>query len=142
MIDVQSSILNSVKKLLGINPEDTAFDVDIITHINASLFTLYEIGVLNCSYIVESEENTYDDMLSGVSLNLMNKLAGNLVDFRNNLKSSIKLYLYYKTKLGFDPPASATVSSAIKESIAELEWRMNVLVDPPTIFEDGGQKDD
>ena len=43
--NVESSILNSIKKLLGIAPEYTQFDTDIIMHINSVFMVLNQLGV-------------------------------------------------------------------------------------------------
>lgn len=113
-MDVQESILNSVKKLLGIEPDYTDFDPDILMNINAAIMTLRQLGVGPIEgFMITSADETYEDYLG----------EGNLET------SSVKMYLFYKTKLGFDPPQSSTVMTCIKEAIAELEWRLNVQVD-------------
>ena len=42
---VESSILNSIKKLLGIDQKYTQFDTDIIMHINSVFMVLNQLGV-------------------------------------------------------------------------------------------------
>ncbi len=42
---MESSILNSTKKILGIDANYTAFDLDIITHINSVFSGLSQLGV-------------------------------------------------------------------------------------------------
>lgn len=117
---LEDSVLTSVKKLLGIPEEIEEFDADIMMNINSALMTLRQIGVgpigggnINSKYI------TYTDI------------------FGESCKevSMIGMYLFYKTKLGFDPPQSSVVIECIKKSIEELEWRMHVQVDPPTTFD-------
>lgn len=39
--------------------------------------------------------------------------------------------MYLKVKLLFDPPLSSSTVEAMKSQINELEWRLNVAVDPP-----------
>ena len=39
------SILESIKKLLGIAEEDTDFDTDIVIHINSVLMILNQLGI-------------------------------------------------------------------------------------------------
>ena len=39
---------------------------------------------------------------------------------------AVKTYIYLKVKLLFDPPLSSSVIEVMKQSIAELEWRLNV----------------
>lgn len=116
----EESILNSVKKLLGIMPESTEFDVDIMMHINGAISALRQIGVgPEYGFTVTSAEDTYDDYLGEGSAET----------------SQVKLYLLYKTRLGFDPPQSSIVAEAIKTNVAEIEWRLNVQVDPTDTFE-------
>ena len=49
-VDVDSSILLSVKKVIGLTPDDTSFDTDIIMHINSVgellLFIIYSIPTI------------------------------------------------------------------------------------------------
>ena len=44
MADMNGSILDSIKKNLGIVPEYTAFDDQIILDINAAFSTLHQLG--------------------------------------------------------------------------------------------------
>ena len=39
---------------------------------------------------------------------------------------AVKTYIYLKVKIIFDPPLSGTVMEALKQTISELEWRLNV----------------
>lgn len=42
----------------------------------------------------------------------------------------VKTYIYLKVRLAFDPPLSSAVIESINRQISELEWRINVSVDP------------
>jgi hypothetical protein len=42
---MEQSILTSTKKILGVSANYTAFDLDIITHINSVFSTLNQLGV-------------------------------------------------------------------------------------------------
>lgn len=118
-----SSILTSVKKLLGIPEECEDFDMDISININSAVETLRELGVdISDGYEVLSKENTYEELLgSDISLS-----------------TQVKKYLYCKTRLGFDPPSNSYLVDTIKEEIRELEWRINARVDPRTTFKNEG----
>lgn len=109
-MDVTDSILNSVKKLLGYEPEYVEFDPDILININSAIFTLRQLGIgPDYPYSIESEDETYEDYLgydSGLEVH------------------AVKMYLYYKTKLGFDPPSNSYMIDKIKEELRELEWRL------------------
>ena len=43
---LENSILRTIKKMLGLDLDYEAFDVDIITHINTALMTLQQLGYL------------------------------------------------------------------------------------------------
>lgn len=120
-IDIKDSILNSTKKQLGILPDMTDFDVDILICINSAIATLRQLGVgpQDSVYIVEDATQTYSDYLGEDS----------------NETSMVKGYLYQKTKLMFDPPQSSIVTEAIKSMIKETECRLLYQVDPEDTFE-------
>lgn len=105
-----SSILLSVKKLLGLSEEVTCFDSDIIMHINSALFILTQIGVgPETGFTIQGTSETYKDFL------------GEEVE----KYEPVKTYLYYRVKLGFDPPTSSAVMECVKSMINEFEWRLN-----------------
>lgn len=104
------SILTSIKKLLGISEEDDSFDIDVIIHINTALFRLKQLGVgPSTGFSISSDEATWGDFL------------GESTDFE-----SVKTYVYCKVRLVFDPPESSSTREAIKETIKELEFCLNV----------------
>lgn len=104
------SILNTIKKMLGLGEDYTAFDVDIINGINSSFFTLYQLGVgPSVPFTITDAEDKWSDFVSS----------------RTDLEA-IKQYIYLHVKRAFDPPTSAFVSTSIDNQIKELEWRLNV----------------
>lgn len=109
------SILTSIKKLLGITEEYEHFDPDIIMHINSAFMILNQLGVgPKSGFSINDKSSTWDEFIPESS----------------NLEA-VKTYVHLKVKLMFDPPLSSTVIEAIKSQINELEWRLNVSVDPP-----------
>lgn len=108
------SILDSIKKLLGLSPEDDSFDVDVILHINTALSVLTQIGMGPASgFSIADNTTTWNEYVQG--------------DARLNL---IKTYVYMKVKQAFDPPTSGTANDALKRQIDEYESRISYLVDP------------
>lgn len=106
------SILDSIKKLLGIQPEYTSFDEDIIIAINTSFATLNQLGVgPEGGYMIEDNTQTWNDYITATNLNM------------------VKTYVHLKSRLLFDPPTGG-VLDAIKNQLAELEFRLYVEVDP------------
>ena len=109
------SILISIQKLLGITEQYENFDQDIIMHINSAFMILNQLGV---------------GPKSGFSINDKSSTWNEFIPESSNLEA-VKTYVHLKVKLMFDPPLSSTVIEAIKSQINELEWRLNVSVDPP-----------
>lgn len=105
------SILTSIKKLLGIAEDYTHFDMDITMHINSAFSTLSQLGVVPVEGFTISDKNSkWSDFAS----------VANISNIEN-----VKMYVYLKTKLIFDPPTSGMVTDSITSTIRELEWRLN-----------------
>ena len=112
------SILTSIKKMLGISEEYTHFDEDLIMHINSALAVLGQLGVgPSIGFFIEDDTAVWSDFIPDL-----------------NRLQFIKTYVYEKVKLVFDPPSSSSALQALNESIKELEWRINVQVDPGAIY--------
>ena len=108
---MDDSILNSVKKILGIAPDYDAFDTDVIIHINSVFSTLNQLGLgPNEGFMIEDDSAVWEDFLLG--------------DMRLN---AIKTYVYLRVRVLFDPPTTGFTLTALQEQIKELEWRMNVV---------------
>lgn len=109
--DSKNSILTSIKKLLGITESCTDFDTDIIMHINTIFTILNQLGVGTEGFQIEDKDAVWSEFIES------DKLA------------ATKSYVYLRVKLLFDPPLNSTILEAIKESIRELEWRLNIRVE-------------
>ena len=107
------SILLSVKNMLMIADEDTGFDPQITMYINAVFGILTQLGVgPKEGYSISDNSATWTDYLEG-----------------SELLEMIKSYIPMKVKLMWDNN-NGTVNSALEQCVAELEWRINVMVDP------------
>jgi hypothetical protein len=105
-----SSILTDTKKNLGIADDYTAFDQDLILHINGVLSTLNQLGVGPVEgFAISDKTAVWDDFLAG--------------DVRYN---AVKTYLYLRVRLIFDPPATSFTIASMERQVQELEWRLNV----------------
>lgn len=110
---METSILTSIKKMLGIAEDYTEFDEDIITHINSVFLNLTQLGVgPEEGFMIEDDTAVWEDF----------------IDDTIQLQA-VKTYMYLKVKLLFDPPLSSSVTESFTRMIAELEWRLNVAVD-------------
>lgn len=104
------SILDNTKKALGLVPEYTVFDSDILMHINTAFATLTQLGVgPTDGFMIEDKDKTWDTFLgSDPKLNL------------------VKSYVYLRVRVIFDPPQSSFVLDSMKQQLQEFEWRLNV----------------
>jgi len=110
---MDDSILNTIKKLLGIAPDYEAFDTDIIVNINAYLGVLNMLGVGIDGFTIEDDGATWADFLKGSEVPL----------------NEVRTYLYLRVRQVFDPPASSVMSATIDKQIDELGWRMTTKVE-------------
>lgn len=110
---MNDSILNSVKKLLGITDDYTYFDIDIMIHINTAISILFQLGVGDGQFVLTDPTQVWSDF----------------INTENNLEL-VKTYIYLKVKTYFDPGTNSGLLESINRQIAELEWRLNVAVDP------------
>lgn len=119
-IDVNESILTSIKKLLGPTEEYDAFDPDIIMHINSLFLTLQQIGIgPNEGFFISDKTSVWSDFVSD-----------------KVLVNAVKIYMYLKVKLLFDPPLSSSAVDSINRQISEYEWRINEYADNPSAGKD------
>jgi hypothetical protein len=125
---METSILISTKKILGVAEDYTVWDLDIITHINSAFSTLTQLGVGPVAgFMIEDETAEWSDFI-GTDLEL----------------NSVKTYIYLRVRLLFDPPATSYAITAMNDQIEQLEWRLNVHreetewvdPDPPVIIEE------
>ena len=106
---MSDSILRSTKKILGIDADYTAFDLDIMTHINSVFFYLSQIGIGPANgFMIEDDDDTWDAFF-GTDTNL----------------NAVKTYVYLRVRLLFDPPTTSYMITSMQAQIQELEWRLN-----------------
>lgn len=106
---MEDSVLITTKKILGIEADYTAFDLDIIVHINSAFTTLNDLGVGPFDgFAIEDDQAKWADL--GLS-----KVATN----------QVKSYIYLKTRMAFDPPATSFHIEAMNKQITEHEWRLS-----------------
>lgn len=108
-MDLNQSILGSIKQMLGIVPTAMPFDDEIILHINSTFTPLAQLQVCDEGFNITGYTETWEDCISDPSLADM-----------------AKVYIYLRVRLIFDPPASSIVSDAMNSRLAELEWRLNI----------------
>lgn len=103
-----SSILESVKKNLGIPEDIHDFDPDIVMHINSAFNILYQLGVgpKDTSFMIEDGSSVWSDFYDNKNTNM------------------IRSYIYARVRLLFDPPQMSSVMQQLKDDVKELEQRL------------------
>ena len=110
---INDSILRTIRQMIGPEVNYDAFDTDLIININSALMTLNQLGVgPESGFIVTGEEETWEQLL------------GSFKDLE-----SVKMYVYIKTKILFDPPSGSGYLDVLNKQANELEWRINVQVE-------------
>lgn len=107
------SILNDIKKALGITEDYTAFDQEIILHTNTAIMFAEQLGLP--SFKITGKTETWNQYLTGAAKNL----------------EAVKTYLYLQVRLVFDPPANSFVVTAIEKQLQEYAWRINIQKETP-----------
>src|SRR5699024_967115 len=109
---VTNSILKDVRSGVGLGEDVTAFDLDLIMHINAAIGKLNQNGV-GLPLLVYEETQTWEQLMD--PLQLQGNLSFGLVP----------LFITLSTKIIFDPPPPSVVEYHSR-SINELLWRLKV----------------
>ena len=105
-----NSVLNTTKKLLGLDADDYSFDSDICIGINSAILTLSQLGLEGKEgFIVTDDTQEWSDYLND-----------------NKLLPMVQQYIHLKTKMSFDPPQNSFVCENLKQIITELEWRIRM----------------
>lgn len=104
------SVLNTIKKMLGLAPDYNPFDLDVQVAVNSALSSLSQITT--GQYVaVTGPEVTWDDLNLGSS----------------NVRELSKQYVYLRARLLFDPPSNSFVTASFEKQIEELSWRLEAM---------------
>lgn len=107
---MSDSILTSTKKVLGIDENYTAFDIDVIMHINTVLNTLTDLGIgPEEGFMIEDKAAKWSDFIGD-----------------NKTLNAVKTYVCFRVRLAFDPPPTSFAIASLEKQAEELEWRLNV----------------
>lgn len=123
---MEDSILTSTKKILGLDEDYEAFDLDVITHINAAFSILSQLGVGPVNgFMIDDKSYFWEDFV-----------------VPQNILTLVRTYILLKVRMLFDPPTTSFLISAMTDQIKEYEWRLSTYrewnldpVDPMTVEE-------
>lgn len=124
MKDIYESILDSIKKVIGVDKDYGAFDVDLIIAINGVFTILNQLGVgPEKEFSITGPDETWLDFFG-----------------TTDAISLVKPYMYLKVKLIFDPPGTGVLHEAMERQISEFEWRLSIQADPASKSEESDIK--
>lgn len=106
---MSESILNDMKKSLGMYEYYNDYDTDLILHINSIISKLKQIGVPSGDFMLTDTSQTWEEYLPDADTS---KLA------------MVKTYMTLSLKKIFDPPQSSFLLESINNQLAEFEWRI------------------
>lgn len=113
MADISGSILETIKKLVGIDKDYGVFDIDLVVAINSSFTILNQLGVgPQKPFSISGSGETWANFFSDTE-----KIE------------LVKSYIYLRARLLFDPPATGVLHEAIERQISEFEWRLMIQAD-------------
>lgn len=108
------SILYTIKKMLGLDPDYDPFDLEVMVDINAAFTMLRQLGVgPKGGFQIAGGEENWSDFLQD-----------------DTLVNWAKLYIYYRVKLVFEAASlQPSVIKSLEEQAKDLEWRMVVMAE-------------
>lgn len=107
-METTDSILGTIKTMLGPTEDYTAFDMDIIIHINSAFGRLCELGVgPSQPFEIVTGDETWSEFAT------------------DQPQPQIKRFIFLYVKRIFDPSANSVIMQAYQEEIDKLEWLMN-----------------
>lgn len=105
-----SLVLDTVRSGLGVMED--SFDEDILTHVNAAVGVLNQLGVDTPLKLIDAETR-WESLFHGEVPLYM-----------------IQAYILLKVRLMFDPPSTSFAVTAMENQAKEYEQRINYIVDP------------
>lgn len=102
------SILKDVKDFCQVPSFDNGFDNVLLININTAIMKLAQLGVgPPGGLVVKGTDEPWTSLVEG-----------------SKEYEAVKTFVCLYVKMIFDPPSSATVAQAYKDTLAELEWRL------------------
>ena len=103
-----NSILDSVKLACNQDPTYTAFDNEMIMHINSVLADLHQIGIgPTAGFQITDNTATWNDFYGG-----------------DKTHNNIQTYVCQRVRLMFNPPESSYAITSLQEQADKAEWRI------------------
>lgn len=113
-----TSILNTIKHMIGPSEGYDYFDTDLIVFINSAFSRLTQLGVgPTAGFSISDDTATWDEFVADQRL------------------AMVREYVYLSVKCSFDTPSNSSLYGSFKERLHELEWLINVGAETPCLKE-------
>lgn len=119
-MDPTKSILVDVRTGVGLSPETSDFDTELLMHINAHIGSLNQNGV-GKSIVVTDDTSTWGDLQDPAQS-----------ERNDEYFKVVPLFITLSTKLLFDPPPPSSVQYH-QSAIDTLLWRLKVAYEEPLV---------
>lgn len=117
---MSDSILESIKDAASISSEESAFDQELILHINSVFMALRQMGIgPDTAFVVSDSSSEWSEFTTDPII-----------------LPTIKSYVTLRVRVLFDPPTSSALMDALKNAISEYEWRLGIECDTYKVEED------
>lgn len=110
-MDMAEKVLDAVREGIGLSTEPSAFDNELLMHINSGIGKLHQNGVTLPTVVTAT--TTWADIQD------LTKTEG------NEIFQMVPLFLMLNTKILFDPPPPSAVEHHSRQ-IDELLWRLKL----------------
>lgn len=111
---METSILVTVRTSLGILPDFTEFDQELIVSINSALMAVSQLGIgPTGGFSISDDTAEWSTLFDGVP----------------NIEAT-KSYVILKAKMEFDPPGTSFLMDSYRRQLDELGFRLMTEVDP------------
>lgn len=109
---MEEKILDTIKEMLGIVIEDTSFDNELLSFINASVSELWQIGVGPGDGFLVDLNSVWSDFVTDPIV-----------------MAEARQFVFCKTKLVFDPPGNSFICDGLEKTKDEAYWRLYIMAD-------------
>lgn len=111
---LETSILKTIRTSLGILPDFTDFDPELLVAINSALLSVNQLGIgPDGGFTVTDDTATWDELFDGAT----------------NIEA-VKSYILLTVRLDFDPPGTSFLQESFNRQLTEIAYRLMIEVDP------------
>lgn len=108
MINVADSVLKTVRTIVGLNSDNTEFDVELLTYTNAVIGNLEGTTT---GLVITNENQKWDDLLDPT------------IKRYTEIRAILPLYISLSVKILFDPPPPSAAQHQAR-IVDELAWKI------------------